>query len=125
LGAALELAAGEVERDHGARVEVVSVGEVPLDEPALAVVAAAREAMVNAAKFGNGSVDVFAEAGAEGLEVFVRDRGPGFVLSDVAPDRRGVRESIIGRMERHGGRAVINSRQGEGTEVELTMPVKA
>ncbi|HEX6713580.1 MAG TPA: ATP-binding protein, partial [Thermoleophilaceae bacterium] len=125
LGAALEAAAGEVERDHGARVEVVSVGAVPLDERAQALVAAAREAMVNAAKFGEGSVvDVFAEAGADGVEVFVRDRGPGFDPAGVAPDRRGVRESIVGRMERHGGRAVINSRPGEGTEVELTMPVK-
>jgi signal transduction histidine kinase len=121
---ALEAAAGEVERDHGVRVEVVSVGDVPLDERAHALVAAAREAMVNAAKFGDGSVDVFAEAGPEGVEVFVRDRGPGFDPADVAPDRRGVRESIIGRMERHGGRAVINSRPGEGTDVELTMPVK-
>ena len=126
LGAALEAAAGEVERDHGARVEVVSVGEVPLDERAQALVAATREAMVNAAKFGGGSVvDVFAEAGADGVEVFVRDRGPGFDPAAVADDRRGVRESIIGRMERHGGRAVVNSRPGEGTEVELNLPVKA
>jgi signal transduction histidine kinase len=125
LGGALEAAAGEVERDHGARVEVVSVGEVPLDERAIALVAAAREAMVNAAKFGNGSVvDVFAEAGEDGVDVFVRDRGPGFDPGGVAADRRGVRDSIIGRMERHGGRAVINSRPGEGTEVELIMPVK-
>jgi signal transduction histidine kinase len=125
VGAALEQVAGEVERDHGARVEVVSVGEVPLDENAQALVAAAREAMVNAAKFGGGSVvDVFAEAGADGVEVFVRDRGPGFELGAVAPDRRGVRESIVGRMERHGGRAVINSRPGEGTEVELSLPIK-
>jgi signal transduction histidine kinase len=125
LGAALEAAAGEVERDHGARVEVVSVGEVALDERAQALVAAAREAMVNAAKFGGGSVDVFAEAGPDEVEVFVRDRGPGFDPAGVAADRRGVRESIIGRMERHGGRAVIDSRPGEGTDVELTMPVKA
>jgi signal transduction histidine kinase len=125
LGAALEAAAGEVERDHGARVEVVSVGEVPLDERTQALVAAAREAMVNAAKFGAGSVvDVFAEAGPDQIEVFVRDRGPGFDPAAVAADRRGVRESIVGRMERHGGRAVINSTPGEGTEVELQMPVK-
>ena len=123
LGAALEAAAGEVERDHGARVEVVNVGDVPLDERTQALVAAAREAMVNAAKFGGGSVvDVYAESGSAGIEVFVRDRGPGFDPGQIAPDRRGVRESIVGRMERHGGRAVINARAGEGTEVELTLP---
>ena len=60
----------------------------------------------------------------ERIEVYVRDRGPGFDVSTVARDRRGVRESIVGRMERHGGRAVINSRPGEGTEVELSLPVK-
>lgn len=123
LGAALEAAAGEVERDHGARVEVVSVGDAPLDERTTALVAAAREAMVNAAKFGGGSVvDVYAEAGDDAIELFVRDRGPGFEPDQIAADRRGVRESIFGRMERHGGRAAINSRVGEGTEVELTLP---
>ena len=124
LGPALEAAAGEVERDHGVRVEVVSVGELPLDERSQALVAAAREAMVNAAKFAGGSVvDVFAEAGDERVDVFVRDRGPGYAVDAIAPDRRGVRESIIGRMERHGGRAVIHSTPGEGTEVELSLPV--
>src|SRR4051794_9064251 len=125
LATALEASAGEVERDHGARVEVVVVGDAPLDERSGALVAAAREAMVNAAKFGGGSVvDVYAEVGADGIEAFVRDRGPGFDPAGVAPDRRGVRESIIGRMERHGGRAVTSARPGEGTEVELTLPVK-
>jgi signal transduction histidine kinase len=89
-------------------------------------VAAAREAMVNAAKFGGGSaVDVFAEAGEDDLQVYVRDRGPGFDPDRVAADRRGVRESIVGRMQRHGGRAVITSRAGEGTEVELSLPVRS
>lgn len=126
LAAALEAAAGEVERDHGARVEVVTVGDMPLDDRTGALVAAAREAMVNAAKFGGGSVvDVFAEATATGVEVYIRDRGPGFDVSAVATDRRGVRESIIGRMERHGGEAGIQSRVGEGTEIELRLPQAA
>jgi signal transduction histidine kinase len=125
LGAALEGAAGEVERDHGVRVEVVTVGDAELDERSRALVAAAREAMVNAAKFGGGSaVDVYAEAGGDEVQVYVRDRGPGFDPERVAADRRGVRESIVGRMQRHGGRAVISSRAGEGTEVELTLPVR-
>ncbi|MGH2949162.1 MAG: ATP-binding protein, partial [Solirubrobacteraceae bacterium] len=89
---------------------------------AQALVAAAREALVNAAKFaGDGPVALYAEVDRERIEVFVRDRGPGFDPASVPADRRGVRESIVGRMERHGGRAAIHTAPGEGTEVELVM----
>ena len=119
---ALEAAAAEVEGRHGVPVETVAVGDAPLDPAAEAVVAAAREAMTNAAKFGGGStVDVFAEVSPERLNVFVRDRGPGFDPAQVPADRRGVRESIVGRMRRHGGRATITSAPGSGTEVELVL----
>jgi signal transduction histidine kinase len=121
LGPALEAAAAEVEELHGVQVEVVSVGERELDPAAEAVVAAAREAMTNAAKFGGSPIDVYAEADDGGIQVFVRDRGPGFHPADVPADRRGVRESIVGRMERHGGRAHIISSPDSGTEVELTL----
>jgi signal transduction histidine kinase len=123
LAAALDTAASEVERDHGVAGEVVAVGDADLDAPGEALVAAAREAMVNAAKFGGGStVDVYAEALEGEIQVFVRDRGPGFSPADLPGDRRGVRESIVGRMARHGGRAEIHSAPGAGTEVELTLP---
>jgi signal transduction histidine kinase/phage shock protein PspC (stress-responsive transcriptional regulator) len=123
LAAALEAVAGEVERDHGVAVDVVAVGDADLDERGRALVAAAREAVVNAAKFGAGSpVAVYAEALDGELQVFVRDRGPGFDPGALPADRRGVRESIVGRMARHGGRAAIHSAPGAGTEVELTMP---
>ena len=123
LAAALEAVAGEVERAHGVPVEIVVVGDRALDGRGEALVAAAREAMVNAAKFGGGSpVDVYAEASDDALQVFVRDRGPGFDPAAVPDDRRGVRESIVGRMARHGGRAAIHSAPGAGTEVELTIP---
>jgi phage shock protein PspC (stress-responsive transcriptional regulator)/flagellar biosynthesis protein FliQ len=126
LAAALETAASEVERDHGVAVEVVAVGDADLDAPGEALVAAAREAMVNAAKFGGGStVDVYAEALDGEIQVYVRDRGPGFSPADLPADRRGVRESIVGRMARHGGRAEIHSAPGAGTEVELTLPRSA
>jgi signal transduction histidine kinase len=119
---ALEQAAEEVEDDHGIAIEVVAVGDAGLDEAGEAMVAAAREAMQNAAKFGGGApVDVYAEATAERVEVFVRDRGPGFDPAAVPDDRRGVRESIVGRMQRHGGRAAIRSQPGAGTEVELAI----
>ncbi len=126
LAAALETAASEVERDHGVAVEVVAVGDADLDAQGEALVAAAREAMVNAAKFGGGStVDVYAEALDGEIQVYVRDRGPGFDTTALPPDRRGVRESIVGRMARHGGRAEIHSAPGAGTEVELTLPRSA
>jgi signal transduction histidine kinase len=126
LTRALEEAAAEVERDHDVPVEVVAVGDADLDARGEALVAAAREAMVNAAKFGAGStVDVYAEALDGDLQVYVRDRGPGFAADEVPGDRRGVRESIVGRMARHGGQAAIHSAPGAGTEVELTMPSRS
>jgi signal transduction histidine kinase len=123
LAKALQDAASEVERDHGVRVEVVTVGDAALDERMQALVAAAREAIVNAAKFGAGSdVDVFVEVSDGEVEAYVRDRGPGFDPAHMAPDRRGLRESVVGRMQRHGGRALVNSTPGAGTEVELRLP---
>jgi len=125
LAPALEAAAAEIEETHGVPVEVVVVGDRGLDPGVEAVVAAAREAMTNAAKFGGGSpVDVYAESGGNGLHVFVRDRGPGFDPESVSPDRRGVRDSIVGRMERHGGQVRISSSESTGTEVELELPAR-
>lgn len=123
LAAALQAVAEEIEQAHGVPVDVVAVGDAPLDRDGEALVAAAREAMLNAAKFAGDTapVAVYAEAGDERLEVFVRDRGPGFDPAAVPADRRGVRESIVGRMERHGGRAAIHASPGGGTEVELVM----
>ncbi|MFE2594928.1 PspC domain-containing protein [Streptomyces sp. NPDC059396] len=123
LAEAVKRTAAEVEDHHGAPIEVVVVGDCPLDEKLAAQMQAAREAMVNAAKYGGdgGAVQVFAEV--EGRTVFlsVRDRGPGFDLDAVPSDRMGVRESIIGRMQRNGGTARLRSVPGGGTEVELEM----
>jgi len=122
LAAALEAAAADVEERYGVPVEVVVVGDRELDGNHEAIVAAAREAMTNAAKFGGGStVDVYAESGTGRTQVFVRDRGPGFDPAGVPGDRRGVRDSIVGRMQRHGGRARVTSAAGGGTEVELVL----
>jgi signal transduction histidine kinase len=119
---ALERAAAEVEELHGVPIEVVTVGDAPLSGGLEAVVQAAREAMTNAAKFaGSERVDLYAEVEDDRVEVFVRDRGVGFDLEAIPADRRGVRDSIIARMERHHGRATVKSRPGEGTEVELVM----
>ncbi|MEV4256216.1 ATP-binding protein, partial [Spirillospora sp. NPDC049652] len=112
--------AGEVEDERGVQIEVVVVGDCPLDERVGAIVQAAREAMVNAAKYsGTKSVSVFAEVEGDEVSIFVRDRGKGFDLDAVPADRMGVRGSIIGRMERHGGTAKVRTAPGEGTEVRL------
>jgi len=125
LAGSLEAAAAEVEETHGVPIDVVAVGDAPIDEQGAALVAAAREALVNAAKFAGGgaggSISLYAEVGEERTEVFVRDRGPGFDLAAVSEDRRGVRESIVGRMHRHGGSATVHSTPGGGTEVELVI----
>jgi signal transduction histidine kinase len=122
LAAALEAAAADVEQRHRVPVDVIAVGDADLDAAGEALVAATREAMVNAAKFGEGSpVAVYAEATDDALQVFVRDRGPGFDPASVPADRRGLRESVVGRMARHGGRATVTAAPGAGTEVELTL----
>jgi signal transduction histidine kinase len=125
LVAAIGNAAGEVEELHGVRIEVASAGNAPLDDDARAVVLAAREAMANAARFSRTEeISVYAEVDQEAINVFVRDRGAGFDRDAVAAERRGLAESIEGRMTRHGGTATITSTPGEGTEVELILPRK-
>jgi signal transduction histidine kinase/phage shock protein PspC (stress-responsive transcriptional regulator) len=122
LAAALEAAVVEIEDAHGVPIEVVAVGDRPLDVRGEALVAAAREAVLNAVKFASGAaISVYAEVLDDRVEVFVRDRGPGVDLTAIPADRRGLRESVLGRMARHGGRAEIHTRPGEGTEVELVM----
>jgi signal transduction histidine kinase len=122
LADAVRAAAAEVEDAHGVPVEVVCVGDCPLDEQLGPQTQAAREAMVNAAKYGGGGpVQVYAEVEGDRVFVSVRDHGPGFDLDQVPEDRMGVRQSIIGRMERNGGTARLRAAPGGGTEVELEM----
>lgn len=117
----IKAAAAEVEDGLGNAVDVVTVGDTAMTERHEALVQASREAMLNAARHGGGPVSVYLEVSDGGAEVFVKDRGPGFELSTVPHDRLGVRESIIGRMKRHGGNAAINSGP-DGTEVRLRLP---
>jgi signal transduction histidine kinase len=113
----------DVEARHGVPVEIVTVGDCPLDEHVAALLAAGREATVNAAKWSGAAViSVFAEVEADKVSVAVRDRGKGFDPAAVPGDRKGVAESIRGRMSRHGGEATVQSAPGEGTKVTLTMP---
>jgi signal transduction histidine kinase len=122
LVAALRDVVAEVEEETGATVELTALGDRPLDARGEALVAAAREALRNAARHGGGTpVVVFAQVDATPVEVFVRDSGPGFRLDDVPAERRGIRDAIVGRMAAAGGRATIDSAPGEGTEVALTL----
>src|SRR5262249_47724266 len=117
FAAAVEEAVAEVEDTYGVAVESVVVGDAKVNDSVGALVAASREALVNASKHANVStVSVYAEVEPEQISVFVRDRGVGFDMSQVDDDRHGVRGSIVGRMERHGGRAEIKTQIGQGTE---------
>ncbi|WP_229229917.1 sensor histidine kinase [Sinomonas cyclohexanicum] len=122
--------AGQVEDLHGVPIDVVTVGgtepgdasdETRAAEAQDALLQASREAMLNAVRHGAGPVSVYAESGKDATEVFIKDRGEGFDPDSVPEDRLGVRESIVGRMRRHGGEATIVSGP-QGTEVRLRLP---
>jgi len=123
LAAGIRLIQQEVEAQHGVPVEAITVGDCDLDEDLAALLAAAREATVNAAKWsGAATVSLFAEAEPAEVAVYVRDRGKGFDPAAVPGDRKGLTESVHARMARRGGSAVVRSAPGEGTEVSLRMP---
>ncbi|MGK9147367.1 PspC domain-containing protein [Plantibacter flavus] len=125
LATELRAIAATVEADHSVRVDVVAVGRSVEDVPE-PLLAAAREAVLNAARHAGGDVSVYVETSPHRVEVSVSDRGPGFDLDRVPQDRLGVRESIIGRMQRIGGEAAIRPGPGgRGTEVRLTLPIAA
>jgi signal transduction histidine kinase len=123
---AIAEAVADVEEAHDIQIELTTSGDAALDGPIEQLVLAAREGMTNAAKHAGGAeVFVFAEARPDRIEVFVRDRGPGFDRAVVPEDRRGIADSIEARMARAGGAARIDSVPGEGTEIELTLPRSA
>ncbi|MDO5711872.1 MAG: hypothetical protein Q4P32_09065, partial [Micrococcales bacterium] len=122
LAAAVTRVIHDVEDVHGIPVSLVVTGDRPLDEHGEVLVRALREGLLNAVRHGAPPVSAYVEVGADVAEAFVRDHGPGFDPAGVAPDRLGVRESIIGRMRRHGGSATVR-RLEEGTEVALHLPL--
>ncbi len=122
LASAVTEVAHEVEDLHGIPIDLVVTGDRTLDAGGTALVRALREALLNAARHGAPPVSVYVEVGSELVEAFVRDHGPGFDLAEVPQDRLGVRESILGRISRHGGTAGVR-RLEHGTEVSLSLPV--
>ncbi|MGO9196134.1 MAG: PspC domain-containing protein [Acidimicrobiales bacterium] len=124
FGAGVQRIQHEVEASHGTTVDVVVVGDCPLDEQLRGMLAAGKEATVNAAKWsGAPVVSLYAEIEASGVSMFVRDRGVGFDPDQVPADRKGITESVQARMARLGGSATIRSAPGEGTEVALSLPL--
>ncbi|MEP7053802.1 MAG: PspC domain-containing protein [Actinomycetota bacterium] len=120
LHAALEAIAAEVEDTHAVTVEIIVVGDCPLDDKLNALIAAAREALVNAARHaGVAQISLYAEVEGDSVSVFVRDRGTGFDPGAVPVDRYGLAESVVGRMRRAGGTAAVRSSPGSGTEIQL------
>lgn len=123
LASAVADVAHEVEDRHGIPIDLVVTGDHPLGAGPAALVAALREALVNASMHAAPPISAYVEVGPERVEAFVRDHGPGFEPAAVPADRLGVRESILGRMRRHGGSARVR-RLDDGTEVSLTLPVE-
>ena len=122
----VRLIQSEVEAQHGVTVEVVTVGDCAVDDDLQALLAAAREATVNAAKWaGVQVISLYAEVEPDAVSLFVRDRGRGFDPAAVPADRKGLSESVHARMARRGGAATVRSGPGEGTEVRLSMPRRA
>lgn len=120
---AVRRAAGDVEAHYRVRVEVVSVGDDQLDPPLEALVAAGREALVNAAKHARvEEVSVYLEVSGEQAAMYVRDRGLGFDPDSVPPGRAGLADSVFGRLRRVGGDAEVKSAPGRGTEVKMWVP---
>ena len=124
LGAALAEVVATTEADYDVRIELVTVGDAVVDDRIAAVVAATREAVVNAAKHAGAPATVYAEVDEDQVEVNVRDRGRGFDPDVVDADRQGVRQSIVARMAAVGGSAIVRSAPGEGTEVRLVLPMR-
>lgn len=113
----------EIENDYGVKVELVVVGDTVANDDVVALVAAGREAAINAARWsGATSISIFAEVEPTAISLFVRDQGKGFDVDAVPDDRKGIALSIRQRVLQHGGTLTLKSTAGVGTDVELSLP---
>jgi signal transduction histidine kinase len=116
----------EIEDEYRVTIDLVVVGDHPATAAAQPIMQAIREAAINAAKHSSETeFSVYVEIGAAEIAAFVRDRGTGFDVDTVPDDRFGVRDSVLARMERHGGAATIRSTAESGTEVHMTLPLSS
>jgi signal transduction histidine kinase len=87
------------------------------------LVACVGEALRNVERHaGTGQAEVTVTGGEGWAVVKITDRGRGFDPAATPSYRRGIRESITGRMIAAGGRAAIASRPGAGTTVTVSWP---
>jgi signal transduction histidine kinase len=116
----LELAAASID-DLAVRLKLVPV---TLPSPvADQLVACVGEALRNVERHaGTGQAEVIVSGGVGWAVVKITDRGRGFDPAATPPSRRGIRESIAGRMLAVGGRAAIASHPGAGTTVTVSWP---
>jgi signal transduction histidine kinase len=126
VSGAIDALVDQIERQHAIAVEAVSVGDAPIDDAARALLAAAREALVNAARHsGAAGASLFVEIEPDRMSAYIRDQGAGFDRASIGGDRRGIADSIEGRIRSVGGSAEVHSTLGAGTEVRLTIPRSA
>ena len=123
VSAGLKAIAAQTEDEHGKPIEVVTVGDARPSAQTDALLDATQQALINAVTHGGEPISVYCEAGADKVEVFVRDHGDGFDVNAIPEGRLGIRESIIGRIRRRGGTVEIVSRPHWGTEVRMHMPI--
>jgi signal transduction histidine kinase len=120
LGPKLELAAASTD-DLSVRMNQV---RVTLPSPVADQLAACvGEALRNVEQHaGTGQAEVTVTGGAGWAVVKITDHGCGFDPAATPPSRRGIRESITGRMLAAGGSASIASQPGTGTTVTVSWP---
>ena len=123
LRSEVESVSREIEQLYGVPVDSVIVGDTPATAKTRVVTSALREALANAVRHGKPPISLYVEVSGQEVEAYVRDHGAGFDLEAINPDRHGVRDSIIGRMQRHGGSATIRARE-PGTEVCLRLALQ-
>jgi len=117
-----EEVAARIEQMYEMPVELVVVGDTLVDDQVRALSQASYEALQNAARHSSADVvAMYVEVEPDAITVFVRDEGKGFDPKAIPEDRRGICDSIVGRMQRHGGYATVRSEPGAGTEIELQM----
>ena len=123
LRSEVESVSREIEQLYGVPVDSVIVGDTPATAKTRVLTSALREALANAVRHGKPPISLYVEVSGQEVEAYVRDHGAGFELEAINSDRHGVRDSIIGRMQRHGGSATIRARE-PGTEVCLRLALQ-